>query len=403
LNTWGRNLFAVTAASFIGFTGFTLVMPFLPLFIRQLGVSDVGEITLWTGAILGVTPALTALLSPFWGRLADRFGRRIMVARSLLACALAMAAMAFVSHPWHVFALRALLGLFTGYGGLTLSMAAESAPRERMASAIGIVQTAQRLGPAIGPVIGGILAGIVGLRQAFLVTAGLYALALVLVLALYRDVPVHAADPGQPNRGVSFRSILAFENFILLMAVVFTLQFVDRSIGPILPLYIESIGVASPQVPFVAGLLFSTMAFTGALGHHTCGHLLRRFTARMVISAAALVSAAGSLVMAGGFSIWLLGLGAAVFGIGIGAAMTAAYTAAGTVIPPGTHGTGFGLLSSASLSGLAVSPVVSGILAATSMRSIFLLDVIIIAVLALAVRRVMAEGGAITVPAVEDA
>ena len=87
LTHWRRNLFAVTAASFIGFTGFTLVMPFLPLFIRQLGVTDVGEIALWTGAILGVTPALTALMSPFWGRLADRFGRRIMVARSLVACA----------------------------------------------------------------------------------------------------------------------------------------------------------------------------------------------------------------------------------------------------------------------------------------------------------------------------
>ena len=117
LTRWRRNLFAVTAASFIGFTGFTLVMPFLPLFIRQLGVTDVGEIALWTGAILGVTPALTALMSPFWGRLADRYGRRIMVARSLVACAVSMGLMAFVTRPWHVFALRAVLGFFTGYGG----------------------------------------------------------------------------------------------------------------------------------------------------------------------------------------------------------------------------------------------------------------------------------------------
>ena len=72
---WRRNLFAVTAVSFIGFTGFTLVMPFLPLFIRQLGVSDVGEIALWAGVSSGVTPAVNALVSPFWGRLADRFGQ----------------------------------------------------------------------------------------------------------------------------------------------------------------------------------------------------------------------------------------------------------------------------------------------------------------------------------------
>ena len=99
LASWRRNLFAVTAASFIGFTGFTLVMPFLPLYFQQLGVTDVGEIALWSGLSLGVTPAVTALMSPFWGRVADRFGRKIMVERSLVSFVVVMAAMAFVSSP----------------------------------------------------------------------------------------------------------------------------------------------------------------------------------------------------------------------------------------------------------------------------------------------------------------
>src|SRR5215510_2802961 len=99
---WRRNLFAVTVASFMGFTGFTLVMPFLPLFIRQLGVSDVGAIALWTGLSLGVTPALNALVSPFWGRLADRIGRKIMIGRSMTSCVLVMVSMAFVTRAWHV-------------------------------------------------------------------------------------------------------------------------------------------------------------------------------------------------------------------------------------------------------------------------------------------------------------
>jgi DHA1 family multidrug resistance protein-like MFS transporter len=131
-----------------------------------------------SGLSLGVTPALTALLSPFWGRLADRYGRKIMVERSLASFVIVMAAMAYVSRPWHVFALRALQGFFAGYGALTLTMAADSAPRDRMASAIGIIQTAQRLGPALGPIIGGAVAQAVGLRRAFLVTAVFYACAL---------------------------------------------------------------------------------------------------------------------------------------------------------------------------------------------------------------------------------
>jgi DHA1 family multidrug resistance protein-like MFS transporter len=83
--SWRRNLYAVTAAGFIGFTGFTLVMPFLPLYFEQLGVRDVGEIAMWSGVSLGITPAITAMMAPFWGRLADVYGRKIMVQRSLIS------------------------------------------------------------------------------------------------------------------------------------------------------------------------------------------------------------------------------------------------------------------------------------------------------------------------------
>ena len=76
---WRRNVWAVAAASFLGYTGFTLVMPFLSLFIGELGVTDVGRVAMWTGLSLGVTPALTAILAPVWGRLGDRFGRKVML------------------------------------------------------------------------------------------------------------------------------------------------------------------------------------------------------------------------------------------------------------------------------------------------------------------------------------
>src|SRR5687767_1903612 len=147
----------------IGFTGFTLVMPFLPLYIAELGTTDVGEITLWTGLILGATPTVTAISAPLWGRVGDRYGNKLLVLRSLTAFILTKAAMAFVTAPWQLFALRALLGVFAGYGALTVSMAAESVPREQMAKAIGFVQMGQRLGPAIGPIVGGVVAPFVGL------------------------------------------------------------------------------------------------------------------------------------------------------------------------------------------------------------------------------------------------
>ena len=401
-DAWRRNVIAVTAASFMGYTGFTLVMPFLPLFIGQLGVTDVGRIAMWTGLSLGITPALTALLSPAWGRLGDRFGRKIMVERSMISFVVLMTAMAFVTRAWHVFALRAVQGLFAGYGSLSVAMAAESAPRDRMPNAIGVVQTAQRIGPAVGPLIGGVLAGVVGLRRAFIATAMFYFAGLVLVYLMYDERVTHAlrGDAAETGR-VSFRSVLAFQNFILMMGVIFALQFVDRSFGPVLPLWVEQVGVEHGDVALVSGILFSVMALTGALGHHFCGKLLKRYSSRVVIGGGAAVAAAGSTILAvSGPSIGaqplavhvaVMTVASFVLGLGIGAAMTASYSAAGAVIPPGAHGTGFGVLTSASLVGMASSPFVAGLVGGSSLRVVFFADVALMGLVALIVRSAMVE------------
>jgi len=386
----------VTAASFLGYTGFTLVMPFLPLFIAQLGVSDVGQVAMWTGVSLGITPGLTALLAPAWGRLGDRYGRKIMVERSLASFVIMMAAMAYVTRAWHVLAIRAVQGLFAGYGSLSVAMAAESAPRDRMPQAIGLVQTAQRIGPAIGPVIGGILAGLVGLRGGFLATAAFYAIGLVVVHLMYDDAATAAALDAGSGEGfgsssgrVSFRNVLAFQNFILMMAVIFGLQFVDRSFGPVLPLYVEQVGVARTSVPIVSGILFSVMACTGALGHHFCGRLMRRYPTKQVIAAGSAVAAISCGLFGVSGNLWVMSAASAAFGIGIGSAMTASYSAAGAVIPASAHGAGFGVLTSASLVGMASSPFVAGLLSVRSIRVVFLVDLAVMGVLAFAVERAM--------------
>jgi DHA1 family multidrug resistance protein-like MFS transporter len=389
MSSWRTNLVAVTAASFIGFAGFTLVMPFLPLYFQQLGVTDVGDVALWSGLSLGVTPALTAILAPFWGRLADRYGRKIMVERSLASFVVVMAAMAYVTEAWHIFALRAVQGLFAGYGALTLTMAADVAPKDRVAFAIGFVQTAQRLGPALGPVMGAAVAQMVGLRRAFLVTSGFYLFALLLVFFMYDERAVMKAQQQDERGRVTFRNVLAFENFILLMAVIFGLQFIDRSFGPILPLYVAQLGTPVSRVPIVAGVLFSVAAATGAIGHHLCGRLLARASARRVIAWSAAAGAVAAFLYTVAPSPWLLLAGTPVFGAAIGIATTAAYTAASSVMPSTARGAGFGLLTTASLLGLAVSPVVSGMLAATSIRAVFLVDTIGLLALAALVSRLM--------------
>jgi len=375
-------------ASFVGFTGFTLVMPFLALRFQGLGIHDTREVALWTGFTLGVTPAVAAACAPLWGRVGDRFGNKLLVQRSLFSCVFVMTAMGLATQPWQLFVLRALQGLVAGYGPLTIAMAAQSAPRGKMAHAIGLVQTSQRVAPAVGPVIGGILAQAVGLRNSFFVAGAVYGLALLLVTVLYRETSHAGRDTGMKVR-VPMREILSIRNLTLLMGVIFGLQLTERSLGPVLLLHVEALGYASAAL-FV-GVLFSLLSVAGALGHQIAASALARAPARRVIAAAIVAAALGLAWFTVSSAGWALMAGILALGVGVGVAMTAAFTAAGASIPRHVHSTSFGFLTGASLTGTAVGPVLGGLVAARSITGVFILGVVILTGLAFIVRRLMSD------------
>jgi DHA1 family multidrug resistance protein-like MFS transporter len=326
-----------------------------------------------------------------WGRLSDRFGRKIMVERSLVCFVITMVMFAYVTKPWHVFAIRAFQGLFAGYGALGLAMAAESAPPGKMASAIGMVQTAQRLGPALGPVIGGVLAQVVGLRNGFFFASAFYFVGLVLVFFMYHEpkAPAEPAVKRAVKTRVTFRNVLAFEHFVLLMGVIFAIQFVDKSLGPILPLYIAELGVTPERVPIVSGILFGVLAATASVGHHLTGKMLKTTPPRTIIGFVSAIAGVAILLFVWQPAIAILIAAIAIFGLTVGIGMTAAYATAGGIIPHNARATGFGFLTSASLAGLAVSPMASGFVAARSIRLVFAIDAVLLALIAAVIMRTM--------------
>jgi DHA1 family multidrug resistance protein-like MFS transporter len=365
-------------------------MPFLPLYIRELGVTDVADIALWTGLTLGATPAITAISAPLWGRVGDRYGSKVLVIRSLGAFVVTKAAMGLVTAPWQLFALRALLGIFAGYGSLTVSMAAESVPRERMAEAIGTVQVAQRLGPAVGPVVGGVLAPLVGLRATFFVAAAFYFTAVCLILAVYREPRSRQARAASRGLVEVFRELAGTPGFWMVFVVILGLQLVDRSFGPILPLYVERLVPAS-QVPFVSGVLFSVAAVFAALGHRVAAPLLTRWSPRGLIALSSLATAAGLVLLIAVPSVTAFAGALAIAGVAIGIGMTAAYTSGGALLPPDAHATGFGLMMTASLIGLAASPIVAGLISGPELAIVFDADVVLLVLLAIVVWTGMRE------------
>src|SRR5947208_167356 len=154
MEPWRRNQYAVLISVFTSFMGFSFVQPFMPLYIRQLGVTDVGEAAFYSGVAVGVAPLFSGILAPFWGMLADRFGVKVMVQRAMLSFVIINLLMGLVVAPWQLLALRVCIGLFGGFGPMTASLVTIGAPQEQVGPAIGRLQATQILASAVGPFVG---------------------------------------------------------------------------------------------------------------------------------------------------------------------------------------------------------------------------------------------------------
>ena len=194
MESWERNVWALALVVFIAFVGFQFFSPFLPLYVIELGVTEPTRVALWSGVLTAVTPAVSGLLGPLWGRFADRVGRKMMMIRSLAGFVIIVAAMGLVTSVTQLLILRVLQGVIAGFSVFAMALASVSCPKDKVPVAIGRVQGAQLLSVAIGPAAGGYVASHFGLRYAFFVTAGMCAIALVGLILLFDEGRPRAAD-----------------------------------------------------------------------------------------------------------------------------------------------------------------------------------------------------------------
>src|SRR5262245_61595947 len=371
MEPWQRNQYVMVAVVFVVFTAFAFVLPFLPLYVRQLGVRDEHAVALWAGVLIGVSPLLAGLLAPAWGRLADRYGHKSMAARALVSYVIILLLASAVTNVWQLLATRIGIGLFGGIGPLGLAMATSLAPREETGRAVGQVQAAQILAAAVGPVMGGLMADTIGIRRTFVVTAGTCALALALVTVFYREPEA----PAERERGGgSMLELLRLPRMAAMLTVLFLVNFVGRSFTPILPLHLFELGVPRHRLAFNTGLLISVYSVAAALSATLLGRASKTRPPRQLLL---LTLVAGALtVLPMGFVAHfapMLAL-AALLGLVSGGSLTLCYTMGGLLAGPDRRATAFGFFSAAALFGGSVSPTVAGLLVGWNLRGIYYLD-----------------------------
>jgi len=377
-----RNLLVTVAMVFAVFTGFAFVLPFLPLFVQDLGVAEPDRAALWAGVLIGVAPLVAGILAPVWGRLADRHGHKGIVVVALTSYVVLLGLSAAVTSVGQLLALRIGIGLIGGIGPLGLAMATAQTPREDTGRAVGLVQAAQILAAAVGPFAGGVLADAIGIRRTFLVTAALCALAVALVAAFY-DERGQAGGPGAPP-AVSFRAVASVPGVAAVLVVLFVVNFIGRSFTPILPLHLAQLGVAPGRLASATGVLISVYSIAAALSATLLGRLSKRRSPQAMLVATLLGGAAAVLPMAlvPRFEPFL-GL-AVLLGLVAGGSLTLCYTIGGLMVPQEVRTTAFGFFSGAALFGGAVSPSFAGLLAHLALRGIYWVDAALYLLLAAA-------------------
>lgn len=286
MESWRVNLISVWFGCF--FTGLAIsqILPFLPLYISQLGVTSHEALSMWSGLTFSVTFLISAIVSPMWGSLADRKGRKLMLLRASLGMAIAILLQAFATNVWQLFLLRGVMGLTSGYIPNAMALVASQVPRERSGWALSTLSTAQISGIIGGPLMGGFIADHVGLRAVFCITAALLVVSFLVTLFLIKEGVRPTIKKSERLSGKAVFASLSHPALVIsLFFTTMVIQLCNGSIGPILALFIKSIVPDSSNIAFLSGLIASVPGISALISAPRLGKLGDRIGTERILMA----------------------------------------------------------------------------------------------------------------------
>lgn len=365
-----RNVWIITASMTVLAICYTMIIPFLPIYLLELGVPK-ADVALWSGLVFGITFLIAGIMAPIWGKIADNKGKKRMALRAGFAIAVSYVLIGMVTDQYQLLMGRALVGFANGFYPAAMTMVSLSVDEKQVGRALGIFQTGLILGNVIGPFLGGAVESVVGMRPVFYISGIAVFIATLAVLFLVKEPKLEVENTTskeqskQPVKATSlreaFKSVQEQPVLVRLLWIYFFMQCVIMMLQPILALYVGDMQGTMEGAAIISGTILSIGGLAGSLTTNIWVRLGERRGYFRTISYCMLGSGVVLLLQSLPVGIWWFGVLQVLIGsciVGINPSLSAAVT---LNTEPGFRGRMFGMTTTAQQFGSMVNPVFASI------------------------------------------
>ena len=342
---------------------FSFILPFVPLYVQVLGVADVTEAAQWAAWISAASALSMVVAQPIWGVIADRYGRKPMLLRSMVGGAIVIGLMGFAQTPLQLLGLRFLQGAVTGVVAAATALVSSATPKHRLGLILGLMQVAMFVGTSVGPLIGGLIADNIGFRYTFYAAAGLLVMAGVVALLFVNErfvPPVRVASSGGMLAGS--RALIGLSMFPAVVVVIYLIQAGQVVVSPVLPLYIAHL-TGTANAATVAGIVLAGTGVASAVSAILIGRASDRLGPLRVLPVCLLGAALTYVPQAFVANVWELVVLRVALGAFLGGLMPAANALVATVVPSERRGAAYGLIGAANALANGTGPLLGAMIA----------------------------------------
>ena len=278
---WVVTLTILVASAFLMDMSFTMITPFLPVYLSSELGAKASEVDMWSGAVFAVTFFVSGLLGPVWGVLADRKSRKLMALRASIGLTISYALCGIVQTPMQLFAARFFQGLCAGLYPALLALLAASIPARKTGLSMGLMQGGMTVGAVVGPFVGGVLADYFGMRESFFVASVALGLISLLIGFCIKEKPRTIKVTSRNWFDWSVIRQPAIFKMLMACAVIHASLF---SAQPILPLYIAQLQGSMDNIMMLSGTIFSVCAISIMIASPILGAAGQKFGFLKVLS-----------------------------------------------------------------------------------------------------------------------